>query len=368
MHVLVIGGTQYFGKVAVRTMLARGDKVTLYTRGQTKPDFWNKVDHITGDRNDHADFVNKLKGKQFDAVIDNVAFKTEDVKAVVQALKGNIGKYVVATTVSIYGGPGHAIEWRDYSKRDRPLWVDEFIDLSASCPIRETDADLSKVKWDYVKETHEYGQGKRMMERYLTETKDFPWVVLRVPATLGPEDPSFRFWWYMQRIQDGKELILRDGGSNVFRLGFRDDIAAAILDVIPVAKTSGQIYNICQPEIATLRRFVESMAKALGRPLNAVSVPAEVAEARSTLPWHDWAFDPFSRPKTYVMAIQKALWDFNMRTTPMDTWIKQTVDWYKANPVGKDSKYYERRDDEVALARWWRDEYAKLLKGAPTKK
>ncbi|MBM3944494.1 MAG: NAD-dependent epimerase/dehydratase family protein [SAR202 cluster bacterium] len=362
MNVLIIGGTQYFGKVAVQKLLKRGDRVTLYTRGNTKPDFWKDVDHITGDRTDYADFAKKLKGKKFDAVIDNQAYKTEDVKSVVETMKGNVGKYVVATTVSIYGGPGHAIEWRDYARRDRPLWVDEFIDLSRHCPMKEDDVDLGKVDWEYVKETHEYGQGKRMIEKYLSGTKGFPWVVMRVPATLGPEDPSLRFWWYQQRIQDGKEIVLRDGGTNVFRLGFRDDVADALIDAADSPKTAGNIYNICQLEINSLRRLIESIARAAGKPLNVVPVPGEVAEAKSSLPWQDWAFDPFSRPRSYVMAVEKARRDFNLRFTPMDAWVKQTVDWYRANPPKKDSAHYDKRGEEVRLARWWRDEYAKLLK------
>ena len=206
MKVLVIGGTLYFGKVIVRKLLERGDEVTIFSRGNTRPDFWDDVDHIQGDRNERDDFVDKLKDKEFDAVVDNLAFKVEDAKAVVKALQGRTGKYLVASTVSIYGAAGHFNEWRTLATQDRPTYMDEYIDL--------------------------YAQGKRQIERYLSETPDFPSVVLRVPATLGPEDPSLRFWWYLQRIQDGREIIMRDGGSNVFRIGFRDDVAQAFIDAM----------------------------------------------------------------------------------------------------------------------------------------
>ena len=38
MRVLIVGGTKYFGKLIVRRLLARGDQVTLFTRGKTRPD------------------------------------------------------------------------------------------------------------------------------------------------------------------------------------------------------------------------------------------------------------------------------------------------------------------------------------------
>ena len=55
MKVLVIGGTLYFGKVIVRKLLERGDEVTIFSRGNTRPDFWDDVDHIQGERDDFVD-------------------------------------------------------------------------------------------------------------------------------------------------------------------------------------------------------------------------------------------------------------------------------------------------------------------------
>ena len=73
MKILVIGGTRDFGKITVRKLLERGDNVTVYSRGNVKPEFWNDVDHIAGDRTDHVEFIKSLKNKKYDVVIDNVA-------------------------------------------------------------------------------------------------------------------------------------------------------------------------------------------------------------------------------------------------------------------------------------------------------
>ena len=338
MKVLVIGGTLYFGKVIVRKLLERGDEVTIFSRGNTRPDFWDDVDHIQGDRNERDDFVDKLKDKEFDAVVDNLAFKVEDAKAVVKALQGRTGKYLVASTVSIYGAAGHFNEWRTLATQDRPTYMDEYIDL--------------------------YAQGKRQIERYLSETPDFPSVVLRVPATLGPEDPSLRSWWYLQRIQDGREIIMRDGGSNVFRIGFRDDVAQAFIDAMDSPNTANQTYNICQDEILTMRRFLEVIAEQAGRPLNTVSIPGEAAEMFSDLPWNEVIFDHYSRPPVYVMSIAKARRDFSLRNTPFTDWARETVEWYGDQYDGGDSAFYDRRDEEVALAQWWRDRYGRFIEEA----
>ncbi len=70
MNVLVIGGTGYMGKILVQLLLDRGDRVTVFTRGTTRPEWWDRIEHVQGDRNDYPGFKAKLKGKPFDAVID----------------------------------------------------------------------------------------------------------------------------------------------------------------------------------------------------------------------------------------------------------------------------------------------------------
>ena len=62
------------------------------------------------------------------------------------------------------------------------------------------------------------------------------------------------------------------------------------------------------------------------------------------------------------MSVEKARRDFNMHSTPMDKWVKQTVDSYTATPPTENSAHYDKRGEEVRLAKWWRTEYAKLLK------
>jgi nucleoside-diphosphate-sugar epimerase len=359
MKVLLIGGTLYFGKKIVKDLLERGDDVTIYSRGKTRPEFWDDCEHIVGDRTDYDDFDAKLAGKSFDAVIDNLAFKTEDAESVVRTLRGKTGKYLVASTVSIYGGPGHAHN-RRLTGTGPMDHTDQFVDLAAECPISETSVDSAAVPYSYDDTEHEYAQGKRQIERYLSEAGDFPWVAMRVPATMGPEDPSLRFWWYQQRVQDGRPIVLRDGGSNVFRIGFRDDIARAFIDAMNSPNTAGNIYNICQGEIPTQRHYLEVLASACGTELNTVAAPADACDKLSGLPWADWSYDPFSIPVPYVMSIDKARRDFGLHVTPLADWVAETVEWYRNNPAD-DSAHYENRDNEVAFAERWQQDYSRLL-------
>ncbi len=359
MKVLLIGGTLYFGKKIVRDLLARGDEVTIYSRGNTRPDFWDDCEHIVGDRTDCDDFDAKLSGKSFDAVIDNLAYRTEDVASVVKTLRGKTGKYLVASTVSIYGGPGHA-HTRRLTGTGPMDHTDQFVDLNAEAPMTERSVDSATVPYSYDDSEHEYAQGKRQIERFLMESGDFPWVAMRVPATMGPEDPSLRFWWYQQRMQDGRPIVLRDGGANAFRLGFRDDVARAFIDAMDSPNTAGNVYNICQGEIPTLAHYLTVLAEACGVELNTTSAPADACDRLSGLPWDDWSYDPFSLPTTYVMSIAKARRDFDLHVTPLADWVAETVQWYRDNPAD-DSAQYAERDKEVAFAERWQKDYSRLI-------
>ena len=65
MRYLVIGGTRYMGRVVVERLLDRGDHVTVYSRGNNRPYWWDRVEHLIGDRTDAADLRSKLRGKDF---------------------------------------------------------------------------------------------------------------------------------------------------------------------------------------------------------------------------------------------------------------------------------------------------------------
>ncbi|MBI4639657.1 MAG: NAD-dependent epimerase/dehydratase family protein [Candidatus Tectomicrobia bacterium] len=72
MKILILGGTNYFGKIIARQLLNRGDEVWLFSRGQKRPEFLKEVHHIEGDRTDYAAFERTFKNHSFDAVIDNI--------------------------------------------------------------------------------------------------------------------------------------------------------------------------------------------------------------------------------------------------------------------------------------------------------
>ena len=63
MNILVIGGTRFFGKHTVNTLLEQGHNVTLAIRGNTKNVFGDKVSYIEIERTNPESLQNALSNK-----------------------------------------------------------------------------------------------------------------------------------------------------------------------------------------------------------------------------------------------------------------------------------------------------------------
>ena len=106
MRVLIIGGTGLISTAITRTLIARGDDVTLYNRGQTDADIPEGYDTIIGNRKDYAAFETEMaEAGGFDAVIDMIGFVPADVESAVRAFRGNIRQFIFCSTVDVYTKP-----------------------------------------------------------------------------------------------------------------------------------------------------------------------------------------------------------------------------------------------------------------------
>jgi len=329
MRVLVIGGTRYMGRVVVRRCLARGDEVVLYTRGNTRPDYWDDVGHILGDRTDRDSFKRNLAGERFDAVIDMQAYRREDIDSVLEALAGRVGRYVMTSTGSVY--------------------ADGYVEFANTCPFPESALDHSRVTWDYPPGEHEYGVGKRHCEKRLLEQDALPWTVVRVPAVMGWDDPTHRMWFFAQRALDGGPLLWPAEERAPWRTLYVEDAAGALLGVLETEQTRNQIYHVSMHEVLTPERWADRVWLAAGADADLVYVPRAVIEREL-----DDSVPYFPRSTPYLQDLGKSETDFGFTTTPLDDWLATTIAWYRDEYAGPASRGYARRTDELRLAQHWR--------------
>jgi nucleoside-diphosphate-sugar epimerase len=340
VKILVIGGTSFFGKDIVDLALDAGHQVTIFSRGSQRPDFWDQVDHIFGDRTDKIDFAKTLANKQFDAVIDNIAYTREDVVNALNVFQGNIGRYILTSTVAIYIGRGAF---------DQPVREDD-----ANFKLPEKPQFVSAVKPTPL-EMIDYATGKIEAEQAVLEQEKVPYTIIRPPNILGPEDNTGRLQFYFQRLLDGKPLILTNGGVHSFQPVFSRDLASGYLLALDSSKAVNQVYIIAQDKTYRLVEWVEFVAKCLGVQPNLINIPEDVIQKANFEYAEHWTYT-----STHTFDISKTINDLGFQPTPIETWTARTAQWYRETTHENDSPGYTDREKEIEFAEQYLEKIASL--------
>ena len=100
MKILVIGGTRFFGIHMVNELLAKGHDVTIATRGNASDEYGDRVRRIIIERTNEDSMKNAFNGRHYDVVIDKIAYCSNDIKYVMEAV--DCDKYIHMSSTSVY--------------------------------------------------------------------------------------------------------------------------------------------------------------------------------------------------------------------------------------------------------------------------
>ncbi len=337
MKVLVIGGTRFLGYHLVRELLKSGHKVTLFNRGKTPDDFGQAVERVRGDRTRRGELRRQFENREFDVVIDMIAYRREETEEAVETFSGRVGHFIHISTGSVY------IVTRDYP-----------------CPLRESDFSREVISRPAGQDDWwVYGVNKRDCELVLREafeTTGFPATIFRLPIVIGERDYTLRAYSYFLRVADGGPVLLPDAGMNVFTHVYQADVIRTIARNLLNRKTFGEAYNLAMEEIVSLRGFVQETAAVLGKKVELVDIPGRFLES---LP-PGTSISPFSNRRPFVLAVNKAREDLEFRSTPFRDWLARTIDWFFTEYRGEPPANYRWRPLEVEIARKFKTRMAEL--------
>ena len=177
MRILVLGGTQFLGRHVVDAALERGHDVTLFNRGQTRPELFPDVEKLHGDRDGD---LSALEGRSFDAVVDTSGYVPRVVQQTIDAL-GDIGHYTFVSSISAYA------------------------DLSEPCDEDAPVAQLKEETEEYRSEA--YGALKGLCEE-VVRARFADAFIPRPGLIVGPWDPTGRFTYWPQRFDEGGRVLV----------------------------------------------------------------------------------------------------------------------------------------------------------------
>ncbi len=175
MQILILGGTQFLGRHTVDAALARGHEVTLFNRGQTRPELFPDVEKLLGDRDGNLDAV---RGRSFDAVVDTSGYVPRIVAETMDAL-GEVGHYTFVSSISVYA--------------------------DVSTPPTE-ESPVAELKEPTEEWREAYGELKADCEDEVRAR--FPDAFIPRPGLIvGPWDPTGRFTYWVERFAAGGRVL-----------------------------------------------------------------------------------------------------------------------------------------------------------------
>lgn len=325
LRVLLVGGTGVISSACTRLAVERGLDVTLLNRGSSParpvPD---GVEVLHADVRDPASVRAALGDREFDAVVDWVAFTPRHVATDVELFAGRTGQYVFISSASAYQTPP------------------ERLPVTESTPLRNPH-------WQYSRD-------KIACEDLLVRAyrdSGFPVTIVRPSHTYDRTSvPLDGGWTAVERMRQGREVVVHGDGTSLWTLTHHEDFARGFVPLLGHPRTLGEAYHITSDDVLTWNQVVRALAAAAGVEPRVVHVPSD-AIAAADPEWgagllgdkaHSMVFDT-TKLRTLVP-------DFRTTVT-FEEGARQIVAWHDADPARRvvDARLDAVMDDLVARFR-----------------
>ena len=203
--ILVLGGTGFIGPHMVREALRRGHEVTLFNRGKTNNTLFPDVELLKGDRNNGLD---ALKGRKWDAVIDNSGYVPRHVADSARLLSPSVSHYLFISSISVY------------ASFVKPNHEDSAVATMPDETVEEVTGET-------------YGPMKALCEKLAAaEIDDDRLTILRPTYICGPGDHTDRFSYWPVRTMKGGEMLWPGTPQDKIQIIDVRDLANFVVDAI----------------------------------------------------------------------------------------------------------------------------------------
>jgi 2'-hydroxyisoflavone reductase len=229
MEILCIGGTGFLSHYIVEAALSRGHNVTLFHRGQTRPELFSDLEHVRGDREKDLD---ALSGRYWNAVIDICGYVPRIVRKSVEFFANTVEHYTFISSISVYGEP-------------------DVIDFDESYPVGKLqDETIEEVTGE------SYGPLKALCEQVVEQHFPARSLIIRPGLIAGPADPTGRTTYWPYRLAQDGEVLVPDHKDQPLQFVDARDLAEWNIRLVEEKQVG--TYNATGPaHPLTLQQFLE---------------------------------------------------------------------------------------------------------------
>lgn len=239
MKLLILGGTKFLGKELIKQAVEQEHDITLISLDH--PEYASNLTWLKVDRTNLSDMKSALAGKNFDAIIDNIAYNKMNVRVLLDAIQGRAKRYVMTSTIDTY-------------QHDRLKKAEEILDEKLT--LEDFSGDNSYKK---------YSVNKRAAEIELrNDTTIKEKVIIRPAVVMGPYDnvnqfdvPRSLIW--PSKIIDNEPVLMYINDAEVFTFVYVGDVAKAQLLLASHPDAANCVFNVVGDYVYTTETFVTKL-------------------------------------------------------------------------------------------------------------
>ena len=251
MNVLFLGGTGNISTACVELAVEQGHEVTVLNRGRSPSRLRGRVQALAGDRRDGGLLRRVAEETRFDAVVDFLGYRPEEVDAAIAAFGGRAGQYVFISTAAAYQKPVAHYLITEETPLANPFW--EYARLKIACEER-----LRRARRD----------------------SSFPLTVVRPSYTYGPTWIPSGFggqgYTVVARMRRGAPIVCHGDGTSLWVMTAASDFALGLVGLLGQEAALGEAFHITSDEVLTWQAIYGTMAAAAGATLEMVHVPSSL--------------------------------------------------------------------------------------------
>lgn len=302
--VLFLGGTGVISSASAALAVERGVDLTVLTSGRSGRDAVQgaHVQHV--DVRDPAAVREAVAGREFDAVVDWLAFTPDHVLADIEVFEGRIGQLVFISSASAYAKP------------------------VARLPITES-TPLRNPWW-------EYSRNKIACEDLLIgayRDRGFPATIVRPSHTYSPSlIPLHGGWTSIERMRRGKPVVVHGDGTSLWTLTHHTDFARGLVPLLGDPRSIGEAFGITGDDVLTWDQITHTLAAAAGTRAHIVHVPSDAIDAVEP----EWGASLLGDKAHSVVfdttKLRRVVPDF-ATTVRFEQGARQIVAWHDADPA-----------------------------------
>lgn len=324
MKVLFIGGTGVISSACSALAVERGIELYLLNRGASIRPVPERAHHLIADINDPSAVRRILADHRFDAVVDWIAFRPQQIDVDIQLFREITSQFVFISSASAYQTPPALLPVTESTVLDNPFW--EYSRDKIACE-------------------------ERLVRAYREEK--FPFTIVRPSHTYDRTLLPFEgHWTVVDRMRRGKPVIVHGDGTSLWTLTHHMDFARGFTGLLGNSHAIGEAVHITSDEWLNWNQIFQIVGHVAGVEPQLIHVPSEIIN-RFDAGWGASLLGDKSVSMIFDNSKIKRLVPGFHAEIPFSRGSSEIIAWFDEDPARKsvDAKFDQTCDRIVAFYR-----------------